>query len=662
MKVSKKLITKSIITTMLTLGMMFALAAFIPGSVLRANAETNYPLYIGGYQFTSSRLVIDSSVDSAFSGSATYDPGSNTLMLNNFNNGGKVSEEGNKCYGMRYQGNDDLMICIVGNNTITTDTIPSVGPSKWGIISQSDQADITFQGTTIDDSLSVYSGDSILSSVITQSIGIEAAGNMLINDCSINAIAGNANSWIGGIKIFDSGHPFAHLNLTVDHACVTARGGNLLGDGSVAGDRFTATVGIHSNYSIIIQNESIVVASAGTKNKTDSSSDGISASNEIQISNSKVDAAAQGGIAIYNTFKNEVPGLGWTNFLGTEGETSIQVNPSGQTHYTFQKVHFAPINTVTVTNGTCVGGDDHEYGETVTITANAPAAGYVFDHWSTSSGVTFANANSSTTTFAMPAAPVSVTANYRELDRATVAQIPTAKTGLTVNGSAQALINGGSATGGTLVYALGNADSATGTYSETIPTEMNAGTYYVWYKVVGDSNHNDTEAKMLTVQIAEKKNENDDPNKPDPDNPDTPDPKPAAIPVTSISLNITDASVTLKKGATLTLTAAVLPENASDKSVEWSVVDPSVASVSGGTVTANDKGKTKVTVTTKDGGFTASCQILVVSDELLPEVVEKIEPDKTYTDEADKPVAPAPEVPEPVKVSDEVTIPLTYGD
>lgn len=73
---------------------------------------------------------------------------------------------------------------------------------------------------------------------------------------------------------------------------------------------------------------------------------------------------------------------------------------------------------------------------------------------------------------------------------------PTAKTGLTYNGQEQELITPGSATGGTMQYKLGN-----GTYSTTPPTAANAGSYTVYYKVVGDDTHNDTAEQSITVTI-----------------------------------------------------------------------------------------------------------------------------------------------------------------
>ena len=84
----------------------------------------------------------------------------------------------------------------------------------------------------------------------------------------------------------------------------------------------------------------------------------------------------------------------------------------------------------------------------------------------------------------------------------------------------------------------------------------------------------------------------------------------AVIPVTSITLNQTTA--TLKKGETLTLTATVAPSDAANKSVTWSSSNTSVATVStSGVVTAIGEGTAVITVKTADGGKTASCTVAV---------------------------------------------------
>ncbi|MBR4748839.1 MAG: Ig domain-containing protein [Abditibacteriota bacterium] len=82
------------------------------------------------------------------------------------------------------------------------------------------------------------------------------------------------------------------------------------------------------------------------------------------------------------------------------------------------------------------------------------------------------------------------------------------------------------------------------------------------------------------------------------------------VPVTGVTLNKKD--LTLTKGASETLTATIAPSDATNTNVSWKSYDESVATISAdGTVTAVGGGKTKVRVKTKDGGFTAYCWIRV---------------------------------------------------
>lgn len=85
-------------------------------------------------------------------------------------------------------------------------------------------------------------------------------------------------------------------------------------------------------------------------------------------------------------------------------------------------------------------------------------------------------------------------------------------------------------------------------------------------------------------------------------------------PVTSISLNKTN--LILYRGAsdvTGTLTASVIPSDASNMAVTWSSSISSVASVSSsGVVTGKSKGTTTITVTANDGyGASATCEVEV---------------------------------------------------
>ena len=80
-----------------------------------------------------------------------------------------------------------------------------------------------------------------------------------------------------------------------------------------------------------------------------------------------------------------------------------------------------------------------------------------------------------------------------------------------------------------------------------------------------------------------------------------------ATPVSSVTLDKTDVS--LKVGETVTLTATVKPDDATDKTVTWSTSDASVAIVSGGVVTAVKLGN--ATIRAMAGDKEATCAITV---------------------------------------------------
>ena len=73
---------------------------------------------------------------------------------------------------------------------------------------------------------------------------------------------------------------------------------------------------------------------------------------------------------------------------------------------------------------------------------------------------------------------------------------PTAKS-LTYTGSAQALLNAGSTSHGTIQYSSNNSS-----WSTTIPSQTNAGSYTSYWRLVGDANHNDVASTSISTTIA----------------------------------------------------------------------------------------------------------------------------------------------------------------
>ena len=128
--------------------------------------------------------------------------------------------------------------------------------------------------------------------------------------------------------------------------------------------------------------------------------------------------------------------------------------------------------TFTWTNGTFkpAAGD---YPASWTFT---PAEGY--EEYATATGTVTIKVNKATPTFTAP----------------------TAQENLTYTGQEQALITAGMTDHGTMQYSL----TENGTYSQDTPTGTDAGAYTVWYRVIGDANHNDTAPASVAVRIGKK--------------------------------------------------------------------------------------------------------------------------------------------------------------
>ena len=84
------------------------------------------------------------------------------------------------------------------------------------------------------------------------------------------------------------------------------------------------------------------------------------------------------------------------------------------------------------------------------------------------------------------------------------------------------------------------------------------------------------------------------------------------IPVRVTGVSISPKSASIALGCMVQLAASIKPSNAANKNLSWSVSDETIISVDGqGTVTGLSLGTATVTVTTEDGGFTASAEITV---------------------------------------------------
>ena len=140
--------------------------------------------------------------------------------------------------------------------------------------------------------------------------------------------------------------------------------------------------------------------------------------------------------------------------------------------------------TLTATVDGTLGGDQVVYNLTRAAGENAG------DYTITPSG------DVSQGNYAVTYVPGTFTINKAD---AVLTQAPAAVAGLAYTGNAQNLVTAGTATGGTVQYSLTSGSG----YSATIPAGTLVGVYTVYYKVVGDANHNDiAEAGPIEVSIA----------------------------------------------------------------------------------------------------------------------------------------------------------------
>ncbi len=88
---------------------------------------------------------------------------------------------------------------------------------------------------------------------------------------------------------------------------------------------------------------------------------------------------------------------------------------------------------------------------------------------------------------------------------------------------------------------------------------------------------------------------------------------PEIVPVSQITLNKAETSISV--GNSETLTATVAPENAANKALKWASSDEDVAIVENGIVTAVKAGAATITATAADGsGKSAVCKVTVTGD------------------------------------------------
>ena len=243
------------------------------------SAVTTYPLYVGMQQFTENLLTITDSNG----GTATYDPQTHTLTLNNFTYSGTGKGYVNDRAAIFYHGKETLTLHLVGKSSITYSG--NTSSNNYGFYAY--QADVIFSGTgdltSSGGEAEWFSGGIFVYHDLTlsgtgklnvigkngggSSQGIYCAGALTISDGTVNITTGEAQDSIGirgtyGAISVDGGS----LNITCGNASnincgiYTVYGGFVCSDGTV-----TVTSGNAPDNSYgIYADESDFVLSGGT--------------------------------------------------------------------------------------------------------------------------------------------------------------------------------------------------------------------------------------------------------------------------------------------------------------------------------------------------------------------------------------------------------------
>lgn len=92
------------------------------------------------------------------------------------------------------------------------------------------------------------------------------------------------------------------------------------------------------------------------------------------------------------------------------------------------------------------------------------------------------------------------------------------------------------------------------------------------------------------------------------------------VAVTGVKLD--PAALNIETTDTVKVQAVILPVEATNRNVTWSVADPTIVSVDKGTVIGLKAGETTITVTTEDGGYKATANVVVKQKIFHPLVME----------------------------------------
>ena len=434
-----------------------------------AYADNNYDLWIADVRVTSTNLSGDG---------WSYEPSTNTLSLNNYlfyNQTAGIVHYAPIYYG----GNEDFFIEYTGTNNIIRPYMNGSTNIVAGIFSA---ANLTINGTgsnnmeiTVNNYTSAYS------------YGIQVQGKLTINSGSMSITTGDASSQSIGIYCQTNGGFEFNANYLRIEPGVSST---------------TNAYAIYNEGSAVIQAGTVYLKAKSTS--ADSYAYYGSSSNTSLTVKSVVEyfeAAGVGGVTAGagGGIKNNISGYWYPATTGADGETGIAKSDTPQTYPSAKRITFSTPYMSVDTNQPEIFYDGQPHSPIITV--SKPTAGYTIK-WGTEYGVYNLDTAPSYTNAGEYYVYYKITADgymSREGSIDFVIQkgewevytIPTVKENLKYTGEPIELVNPGSAED-TMIYTLldSNWDYVQPyCYSEQIPKATAVGSYWFYYEVEADENH-----------------------------------------------------------------------------------------------------------------------------------------------------------------------------
>ena len=468
---------------------------------------------------------------------------------------------------------------LASGSTKTT-TITGSASETWNVEITGTWTSSSMQGSAPDKYWQMGKNGGAITSAIFSTSGISGTITSIVVNCSSYSAKAKVNCTVGGSNFGTQAQSTPSWTTKGDVTFSGSASGEIIVtfDNSASGSRAVYIKSITVTYSTVSEYDI-------TKSATNGSI-------STKVSSTEVTKAAKDAtVTITATPNTGYSFNSWSVTKTTGGDavsvTSATTNPTSFT-MPGEAVTVAATFTVnshalglTSTNGTCavtVDGDDWDgssaiaYGAEVEITATA-SSGYLFDSWDHT--LTSPTISSNVISFTMPDEDVAIEAQY--VDASSYYSI-------TVDDDI---------VGGTI-----SADKNTAAEDATITLTATPSTGYsfsAWTVLDEGDNAVTVSNNQFTMPASDV----------------TVTATFTPIAVTGVSLN--KPSTTISVGETETLTATVAPANALNPAVTWTSSNTDVATVANGVVTAKAAGSATITVTTTDGGFTATCAVTVVN-------------------------------------------------